>query len=96
MHSNWIDLAGLLVIVWFALRQAGFPGRVKKLEATIRQLEIQCNTLEMNVKKLYHFRDIEVHEPNEHLSDEDRRGLDAELSAEIDTLAEDNERLMTH
>lgn len=95
MHINWIDLAGLLIIVWLAIRQASSADRIKKLEAAIRLLEVQCNTQQMNIKKLYHFRDVEVHMPNETISAEDRQGLAAEFAAEIDRLAERNKLLMS-
>ncbi|MGN6234193.1 MAG: hypothetical protein ACTHNZ_23885 [Trinickia sp.] len=77
MHINWIDVAGLLVVLWVVY------DRIKKLEAANRRLEIQCNTNEMNLKKLYFFRDLEVYEQNSALSDEERQGFKDELNTEL-------------
>ncbi|CAE6820598.1 hypothetical protein R70006_06179 [Paraburkholderia domus] len=96
MHVNWIDVAGLLVIVWLAVRHLETLGRAKKLEAEVRRLEVQCNTNEMNIKKLYHFRDVEVYEANGALSDVDRREFENELAAEIERLADRNKFLTSH
>lgn len=88
MNINWIDMAGLLIVVWVAY------DRIKKLEAENRRLEIRCNTNEMNIKKLHYFRDIEAYEKNGELSEVDRQAFKDELEADLETLAERNKFLM--
>src|SRR5262249_8069825 len=90
MQITWIDLLVLAAILWFAFRQT----RVKNLEAQVRWLEIQCNTHEMNIKKPFHFRDVEAHVLRDDLTTEDRRLLQSELDDQIRELADRNKTLM--
>jgi hypothetical protein len=88
MQIGWIDTVGLLVLAWILL------DRLRKLEAENRRLEIQNNTNEMNIKKLYFFRDIESYELNGALSEEDRQAFKAELDGANQQLSERNKLLM--
>ncbi|MCP3728467.1 hypothetical protein M3I53_36085 [Paraburkholderia sp. CNPSo 3272] len=88
MNINWLDMAGLLVVFWIAV------DRIKKLEAENRRLAVQCNTNEMNIKKLWYFRDIEAHELDPALSSEQRREIKAEADAVMQELADRNRFLM--
>ena len=89
MFINWVDLAGMLVIAWVAY------DRIKKLEGEVRRLELLTNTQEMNLKKLYYFRQIELHAPNTALSAEERQGFKDELAAELEQLAGRNKYLLS-
>lgn len=93
MQINWIEVAGLVAIGWIVLRQFGL--RIKYLEAEVRRLEVQSNMHEMNIKKLYYFRDIEVYESNTALSVEEQQAFKDELASETDRLAERNKLLLS-
>jgi hypothetical protein len=90
MQITWIDLLVLAAILWLAFRQT----RVKNLEAQVRWLEIQCNTHEMNIKKLYFFRDIEAHALKDDLTAEERRALQSDLDDKLRELSDRNKALM--
>jgi hypothetical protein len=88
MHMDWIDVVGLLVLFWLG------HDRIKKLEAENRRLEIQCNTNEMNIKKLYYFRDVEAYESNSALTDDEVKAYRDALATDIEALAARNKALM--
>lgn len=92
MHISWIDLAAVVFFCWLTMRHA--DGKIKSLEARIRLLEVQCNTNEMNVKKLYHLRDLEAHCPAPDLTEEDRAAFKADFENELQPLVERNKSLL--
>ena len=95
MHINWIDLAGLVLIAWLAIRQQSLSACVRNMRVQMRWLEIQVNTHEMNIKKLYYFRDVETQQPNPELSAADKQMLKDELDGELADLADRNKSLMS-
>ncbi|WEY38817.1 hypothetical protein [Paraburkholderia sp. SUR17] len=92
MHIDWIDLAAVAFLWWLSVKHAN--GKTKSLEAHIRLLEVQCNTNEMNVKKLYYLRDLEAHWPAPDLTEEDRAAFTADFESQLQPLVERNKALM--
>lgn len=94
MHINWIDLAAMAFFWWLAMKHA--DGKIKSLETHIRLLEVQCNTNEMNLKKLFYLRDLEAHHPALDLTEEDRATLKADFESDLQALVERNRALMAN
>ncbi|MGJ0524376.1 hypothetical protein ACR42A_12585 [Burkholderia gladioli] len=94
MHINWIDIVAVAFFWWLAIKHT--DGKIKSLEAHIRLLEVQCNTNEMNVKKLYHLRDLEAHYPAPDLTEEDRAAFEADFENDLQSLVERNKALMAN
>ena len=49
----------------------------------------------MNTKKLYYFRDLEVYEKDDSISDEERQDFKNELDSELQRLADRNKFLFS-
>lgn len=92
MVSNLMTFIGGMLLLW--LVQSDSRQKLKRFEHENRLLELRCNTNEMNLKKLFYFREIEKHELDDSLTDEDRQALKEELDADVRSLADRNRYLM--